>query len=138
MRKFKFRAWYKAEQKFLYGFENIYDHDFVINFNGEVGTCDEDGFFMSFKDIELMEFTGLIDRNQKYIYEGDILKREIYKGHPEYYLVVFDKGGFKRKALDKKIFEANGLLDFVEQHCNKFYEVVGNIFQNSEFLEKLK
>ena len=71
----------------------------------------------------LMQFTGLHDKNGKEIFEGDILK---YDGMPHLYSIVefFDAAFW---ACDR-----NGKTVIGEP---KFVEVLGNIYENPELLE---
>ena len=64
MRAVKFRAWFRPAKKMIYA-EN------VIIFGG-YSEC----------DMELMQFTGRLDRNGKEVYEGDIIKYpKAYNSH---------------------------------------------------------
>lgn len=112
MREIKFRAWHK-EKKYM-RYDDIYPDE----------KRDWDGWEQSLgcmltvmqMDFELMQFTGLKDKNGKEIYESDLLKRldgEIDE-------VVFDGGCFcvKHKAGD---------MDLISAHNN--FEIVGNVYE---------
>ena len=73
---------------------------------------------------ELMQFTGLKDKNGKEIYEGDIFKKSNY-----FYQVVFEDGMF---GVWTKNYGWKVLTKF------KFIEVIGNIYENPELLNKQK
>ena len=80
-----------------------------------------------FEDIELMQYTGLKDKNNKEIYEGDILSN----GNDEkLYKIIFENGSFRAEF--KGDFEEHSfdLIDVVAQGC----EIVGNIYENPELL----
>lgn len=123
MREIKFRAWDKGKK--IIG--NVLGIDILhkeIFFSNENVNCYE---HVDFKNIELMEYTGLKDKNNKEIYEGDILS----DGNNEKpYKVIFENGSF-RAEFERNFEEYSfDLIDVVAQGC----EVVGNIYENSELL----
>ena len=80
------------------------------------------------KDVKLMQSTGLFDKNNKEIFEGDIVKmsKDVYS-EPTYYEVVRHRGGAYR--LESKQHGCELWLRHTD--C----EVVGNIYENPELLE---
>lgn len=78
------------------------------------------------KDEEqiFMQFTGLLDKNEKEIYEGDIFAID---GEVLPCPVTYEGDGFILKN-SKHLSEAFGSW---ERRQNK-YEVIGNIYQNPE------
>jgi uncharacterized phage protein (TIGR01671 family) len=79
------------------------------------------------KDVELMQFTGLLDKNGKEIYEGDILEnmnwREWnYKNGEKHRVVV--------KWTSGKKFSGFGIGE------DTHYEIIGNIYENPELLSQ--
>ena len=121
--KLKFRAWLKKEQKM----DNDIDH---ISWLEDELYCIGDGitYMVSAEDLELMQSTGLFDRNGKEIFEGDIVKmsKDIYS-EPTYYEVVRHRGGAYR--LESKQHGCELWLRHTD--C----EIVGNIYENRELLE---
>ena len=110
MRPIKFRAWDKTEKK-MFDWNWMQDHN-LYYFGGH-----------SRKDCEIMQFTGLKDKNGKEIYEGDIVKSP-GGGIYEYY---FDKGAFLAK--EHKISTLGYETEF---------EVIGNIYSDPHLLKELK
>ena len=92
--------------------------------------------------IEIMQFTGLHDKNGKEIYEGDIVKRNEHSIPEEQVYVNAETGqikyldgsfGFyKNKG---KIYLFNPLHDELAFDELKYYEVIGNIYDNPELLK---
>jgi len=124
MRDIKFRAWHK-EKKIMGEVLGIDILHKEIFFSNEDVNCYEHA---DFKDIELMQYTGLKDMREKEIYEGDILFESFGE---EYFKVVFEDGSFRAEFegdFDEYSFD---LIDVVLQSC----EVVGNIYENSELLK---
>ena len=130
MREIKFRAWVK-EKKAI--FEVV-----LINYVTKKVTylLERVGHLLSirdakFNDVELMQYTGLKDKNNKEIYEGDILFESFGE---RYYKVVFENGGFRAEFkgdFDEHSFD---LIDVVAQGC----EIVGNIYENPELMEEVR
>ncbi len=120
MREIKFRAWDKINKE-MFNVESI-------NFQ-ERRVYKDVVSYRNFNDIELMQYTGLKDKNNKEIYEGDILS----DGNDEKpYKVIFENGSFRAEFdgdFDEYSFD---LMDVNLQCC----EVVGNIYENSELIKE--
>ena len=75
-----------------------------------------------------MQFTGLIDKHGKEIYEGDIVKR-FYNDQGVQIVFNTKTGcGFEFSVLTSYIF--------CKEFSQNYYEVIGNIYENPELLEK--
>lgn len=81
------------------------------------------------EDVILMQSTGLVDRDGKIIFEGDIVKmaKDVYS-EPTYYKVVRHRGGAYR--LESNQHGCELWLRYAD--C----EVVGNVYENQEYLKK--
>lgn len=129
MRELKFRAWSEEHGRYC---------DFV--------TLDRDGqwlgwleiwienrkSFLTTTDIIIEQYTGLKDKNDNEIYEGDLVSCGTIEGNPVG-LVGFSTEFGCWEVLDPN--HAFGGENFTEHYCNEM-EVVGNIHENSELLNK--
>lgn len=77
------------------------------------------------EDVEIMQYTGLKDKNEKEIYEGDIVRCHV-DNEAEDYLHLEAKGGHVVRTISIPETYQEGLPD----NC----EVIGNIHENLELL----
>jgi len=92
-------------------------------------------------EYELMQFTGLKDKNGKEIYEGDILaikffpayvERISWEGYPDAIAEIFwDLSGFRLHAKGGKDLR---YADFCDINYDET-EIIGNIYKNPELLK---
>ena len=135
MEEIKFRAWDKL-------FKEMFDvpmlsNKAVFHATPQLKSVMPNG--VPLNQVELMQYTGLKDKNGKEIYEGDIVKDK-GDGHP--YQVIFCYGSFdinwphccnhcaKGDASHGSLYE---YLAFGEGA-----EVIGNIYENPGLLEGVK
>ena len=140
MREAKFRAWDKAEKKMcgvtVLTWDGKISGAFLVgNSPTKESASDDgefiiggipDGHFCPIKDIELMEYTGLKDKNGKEIYEGDIVNVRTNKGNEQ--PVVF-RGKYSW-CLDWGN-ESGDELSAIGEDAVK---VIGNIRENPELI----
>lgn len=133
MRDIRFRAWDKRKKKMWYA-KDLKDSKslWAVGFHGLPIAVDEG----SFKEneivgwnidhfLELMQYTGLKDKNGKEIYIGDIVKH-------------YDNRIRKVQWIDTTM--DTGVSDFVtDGECGspdpEDIEVIGNIYEDGELLE---
>ena len=122
-REIKFRV-YISKYKIL-------DTPDIINFNTQEVKYDSD--YYSLDDIELMQYTGIKDKNGVEIYEGDIVLIRIDKTNILHKTVI----KFKHGAFIADIIGNNDYIYLFHFGFNKDdFEVIGNIYENPELLEE--
>lgn len=121
-REIKFRAWLK-DSKLMVDVDEI---DIGIKFIYYYYHSDDlEGELKSFKNIELIQYTGLKDKNNKEIYEGDIVIL-----HNDKYKVIFNSKEARFVLRDDE-FESE--IPFTNNN-NERMEIIGNIYENPELL----
>lgn len=123
MREIKFRAWLKEEKIMgeVLGIDILHKEIF---FSNEDANCYE---HTDFKDIELMQYTGLKDKNNKEIYEGDIVK--LRANHRIGVIKYYDEwGAFVIEYIKPRPLAVLG------NYYKENIEILGNIYENPELL----
>ncbi len=128
MREIKFRAW-KSGTKTMYhdvhnGGEGYFWNNFRRECFGDI-LNDEPG-------TDIMQFTGLKDKNGVEIWEGDVLKneRDSYLSY-----VGFNNGGFTYSECGWQEGNNPDTGGFLHADTAGISEVVGNIYENPELVE---
>lgn len=119
-REIKFRAWDKKEKQMIIP-------SFIKNDEKE------DEYYV------LMQYTGLKDKNDKEIYEGDIVK-----SHEGYLMtVIWQDNGFKLMFKFKRTYQGESYTETrkdisLNGSNDKRWgcEVIGNIYKNPELLKE--
>ena len=130
MNNFKFRAFLKQLNK-------IVEVD-TIDFTGEYllykGQTEEKVF--RFKDVELMISIGLVDKNGKEIYEGDIIDIHQTVNGQNLFIITIQDLKVMPTYLNGDAYEYNvlELLDCYQHFDDIEIEVVGNIYENKELI----
>lgn len=133
MREIKFRAWHKKNKKMYV----VSDLHMATLMNGGIWATvngrsaienKEIKVQIQPKDIELMQYTGMKDKNGKEIYEGDLLQdsEDIAKA-------AFEMGQFMAfyKTMKGEWKPYGTLLKYMVDHDG---EVIGNIRDNPELI----
>ena len=122
----KFRAWLKNDKEMIEVNEIHFDNG-KLDFIGDSIT-----FMRTVDEIELMQSTGLFDKNNKEIFEGDILGIETDEGVLN--VNIFWDNKHALFMFDSKVHNEKELLaELVEDNTYPF-EIIGNIYENPELL----
>lgn len=137
MRDIKFRAWDKTREEMHtdYGYFEVSSEGYwalIENLQGG-----EKNIVCGESNGVLMQFTGLLDKNGKDIYEGDIIDSTSQK--------------YLRQNGDTKFYPNGRPTKIVKWNLNSYHngwniydgrmsqhEVIGNIYENPELIEETK
>ncbi len=121
MRPIKFRSWDKEKKVIIYDNSQETGEIYNLLIGADINnTVRKIGHYYK----TLMQFTGLLDKNGKEIYEGDILRTD-FDFVAE---VVFGQGFFYIET--KEDVECVALCEW----CDHMSEVIGNIHESPELL----
>ena len=125
MRTIKFRAWDKKNKKMVMSEDWL-----MVSGDGEVYAW-ELGKRYREKNYIPLQFTGLLDKNGKEIFDSDILVvRELHDGHDEYWNQP------KGPAIPFIIEWDEKYCSFNVPYDSHYFEVIGNIYENPELLKE--
>ena len=142
-REIKFRAWDKWESRMLW--RDIFDMNWYATERNDEKGCHTARAVKGSDDrkqLILMQYTGLKDKNGKEIYEGDRIKINVWSVHNKKEPTSFD---FQVVEWDEKNAEYTWRLPpnlqrhvgatFSAFNANRLFSVIGNIYESPELLK---
>ncbi len=115
MRKVKFKVWDKVHKEML-DWEQVKTEMVFTN--------------MDDKNLVFLQYTGILDKNGKQIYENDIVKNRL---NGKVYVVRWN--GCSSAFLMQDVEKQTKSLYFANQGFGR-YEVIGNVYENPELKER--
>ena len=115
MREIKFRAWDQENNQMINWYDTFfYDDSPVTRYSGD----------FSYIEMPLMQYTGLKDKNEVEIYEGDIIRsyNEFGEAFEQLSVVEYDVSTGQLKGIDIKYID--------------YEEVIGNIYENPDLIKR--
>lgn len=131
----RYRAWDKIH-KTMYEVDDIMSIDFGKSEISVKTLFFERTNYYKFDDIVLMQSTGMRDKNDREIFEGDVVTDGHTKGdiknHPTLGFYMVDDNGVERWFSDNASIE-----DFEEdvETAARILEIIGNIYTNPDLAE---
>lgn len=128
MKEFKMKAWLKKEKKIvaIIGIDFNYEY---IRYTEDDNLFNSDYKVAEFKDIELLQFSGVKDKVGQELYEADVIK--FNDGIDDIYgLISYDD--------DEGTYRVS--YENITEHLSERegdFEIVGNIFENPQLHEQL-
>lgn len=125
----KFRAWDKKYKEMIRVVCINFDEEFIRGLSEVESNLDIESSY-NFEDIELLQSTGLFDKNGTEIYEGDILHHKVQGVGVVFYPFRDTMASFGIRNVNTR-FGRN-----LQDTAKAGYEIIGNKFENPELLRE--
>jgi uncharacterized phage protein (TIGR01671 family) len=149
MRPIKFKVWHKPEKKMHHYLKAKFGKATNITLEGKFKDVDQiTTKTVPNDELEIMQFTGLLDKNGNEVYEGDIVEvrhigpkdpihlgftDKVYRVQVVWYDFSFS---FERRRDDGSVMSRSNGLEFESTYYKKNeIEIVGNIYETPELLK---
>ena len=150
MNNIRYRAWDKKSKKMRQVVDIVFNTGFYLEPNNNTVKLvwlkgydiieQKDIMIKREKDFELLQSTGIFDKNGTEIYEGDILLRQTSDKDSWKTIVLVKRGkvelSFLRKPYNKRTDNHIRWHRTTYQGLDTYGEIIGNIYENPELLEE--
>ena len=137
-REIKFRAWDEEKKTMVFPVQSWNTELFFFGFNSKGLECSRYVGKGAWKRLPVMQFTGLLDKNGKEIYEGDVVKYDTSEeinhwvaGETAIVVWVAPRFTFRMKPYNE--FSGSN-QNMPSADDAEFLERIGNIYENPELL----
>ncbi len=141
-REIKFRAWDKSQEEMIWNVQNIYNghpnpvtDELLYKSKCYVATDSFAAILDNPETFEIMQFTGIKDKNDKEIYEEDIVK-----WNDEIGVIRFGMHPYFQAFNWHRIYPSdvrdNVSFFVIGDNDKKGLEVIGNIYEDKELLNQ--
>lgn len=127
MRVIKFRAWDKESEIMHKPNDLDISEDYFTAFESGVMHLYHVSTIGDYTELEIMQYTGLKDKNGVEIYEGDLLYHPLQGTRKVHYPFSEDIAAYGIEEV------RNGFKNTLDD-ARQIYEIVGNIYENPELL----
>ena len=121
-REIKFRAWDIERREIFIPFSLSFQKTKGMVCRRKIKGSSND--IIEVPKVQLMQYTGLLDKNGKEIYEGDILRSDV---HIVTVVYTDESASFDLETIKKGLMGMAGV--------NSILEIIGNIYENPELME---
>lgn len=141
MREIRFKVWDKKNKIMIhedFDSDEIYEKTKDKAYYGDeyYPLCHVDFMFpVSNSNFEMLQFTGLLDKNGVEIFEGDIIGFDMDTFYKRIFTVIYDSGRFGIQT-DEGFRCLSDWIIIQKDNNTISCEVIGNVYKNSELLNK--
>jgi len=133
METIKFKAFIKDNKTMASVWRMDFDNQFIILMDKNkqpIKNEKMENFDFKFNEVEIMQFIGLYDCNNKEIYENDIIEIHHYNGKRNLFEIKFIQGQFYAHPIDNKYINNEYKIN---RYLPERIKIVGNALLPNNF-----
>jgi uncharacterized phage protein (TIGR01671 family) len=129
--RYKFRAWDKDRKQMFTSPKWV---EFSVNIEGELSAKNYDRAGNE-QYLDIIQFTGLKDKNGKEIFESDIIRIDRVLDKNITTIVKYETGSFTAHIPDTNENGTIYIYRTLAHWAQEAVEIIGNIYQNSDLIK---